>query len=100
LPDANANYVVDSTVTDGSNTAVVVEWDATNKYLYTTKPIDKDFANAATLTEVGTGTVGTITATNTPGLEPYSGDVLYIENRSPISRSDDQIEDVKLIVEF
>ena len=30
----------------------------------------------------------------------FSGDVLYVENRSPVTRADDQIEDVKLIIEF
>ncbi len=44
-------------------------------------------------------------STNTNGvvggdLEKFSGDVLYIENRSPVTRADDQIEDVKLIIEF
>jgi hypothetical protein len=33
-------------------------------------------------------------------LEKFSGDVLYVENRSPVTRADDQIEDVKLIIEF
>ena len=33
-------------------------------------------------------------------LRKFSGDVLYIENRSPVTRADDQIEDVKLIIEF
>jgi len=33
-------------------------------------------------------------------LQKFSGDVLYIENRSPVTRADDQIEDVKLIIEF
>jgi hypothetical protein len=32
--------------------------------------------------------------------EKFSGDVLYVENRSPVTRADDQIEDVKLIIEF
>jgi hypothetical protein len=32
--------------------------------------------------------------------EKFSGDVLYIENRSPVTRADDQIEDIKLIIEF
>jgi len=32
--------------------------------------------------------------------EKFSGDILYIENRSPVTRADDQIEDVKLIIEF
>jgi hypothetical protein len=32
--------------------------------------------------------------------EKFSGDILYVENRSPVTRADDQIEDVKLIIEF
>ena len=35
-----------------------------------------------------------------PELQPDSGDVIYIENRKPISRASDQTEDVKLVVEF
>ena len=33
-------------------------------------------------------------------LQRFSGDIIYVENRSPISRATDQIEDVKLIIEF
>jgi len=33
-------------------------------------------------------------------LRSYSGDILYIENRSPVTRANDQLEDVKLIIEF
>jgi tetratricopeptide (TPR) repeat protein len=44
--------------------------------------------------------LGTISAISNPGLEAYTGDVLYVENRSPISRANDQIEDVKLVIEF
>jgi hypothetical protein len=29
-----------------------------------------------------------------------SGNILYIENRSPVTRADDQIEDIKLVIEF
>jgi hypothetical protein len=30
----------------------------------------------------------------------YRGDILYVENRSPVSRASDQVEDIKLIVQF
>lgn len=33
-------------------------------------------------------------------LQKYSGDILYVENRTPVTRSSDQIEDIKLIIEF
>lgn len=100
IPAANASFALDETVTVGSNTATVVEWDNTNKYLYTTKPLPKDFANASSIIGSTSAASGTITAVSNPGLAAYSGDILYVENRSPISRATDQIEDVKLIIEF
>jgi hypothetical protein len=62
--------------------------------------LPKDFANTGSISGGTSGTTGTISGISTPGLQPYTGDVLYIENRSPISRATDQIEDVKLIIEF
>ena len=44
-----------------------------------------------------------ITFTNgyaTPELQPDSGNIIYQENRKPISRASDQTEDIKIIVEF
>ena len=35
-----------------------------------------------------------------PELQSDSGDVIYVENRRPISRATDQTEDIKVIVEF
>ena len=35
-----------------------------------------------------------------PELEPDSGNIIYRENRKPISRATDQTEDIKIIVEF
>lgn len=96
----SGNFLLDEVVTSGSNTAYVVEWDATNNYLYTTKPMNLSFANGASITGNTSATTRTISAINSPGLDAYSGDLLYVENRVPIARSDDQIEDVKLIIQF
>jgi hypothetical protein len=100
----SANYTADETVsaTIGgvTTTAIVVEYDSVNKQLYTTKPVPKDFANTATITGLTSGAVGTPTSIDTPGLQPYTGDILYIENRGKITRTSDQIEDIKLIIEF
>lgn len=40
------------------------------------------------------------TAVNNPEVEPYSGDIIFLENRSPINRAGDQIETIKLVLEF
>ena len=33
-------------------------------------------------------------------IQPDSGDIIYIEQRSPIARAADQTENIKLIIEF
>ena len=35
-----------------------------------------------------------------PELAADSGDILYVKNRSPITRASDQTENIKLIIEF
>ncbi len=37
---------------------------------------------------------------NNEDLEPYSGEVLFIEQRRPIQRDESQIEDIKIVLEF
>ena len=99
LSGVSGTYLLDEVVTSGSNTATVVEWDSVGSILYTTLPLNQEFANAAVVAGAG-GATGTIAVIDDPGLEPYSGDLLYVENRVPIGRADDQIEDVKLVIQF
>lgn len=42
----------------------------------------------------------TVVSTTRPAIKEFSGDILYVENRTPISRSPNQIEDIKLLVRF
>lgn len=48
----------------------------------------------------GGGTTANTNTVTAGALKPFSGDVIYTENRSPVSRASDQIEDVKLIINF
>jgi hypothetical protein len=43
---------------------------------------------------------GSATGIANPEIENNSGDVIYIENRRLITRAPDQIEDIKLVIEF
>ena len=99
-----ANYLADELVTatvDGvTTTATVIEWDSASKYLYTTKPIPKDITTSSAIVGANSTASGIANSINTPGLQPYTGDILYIENRGKITRTADQIEDIKLIIEF
>ena len=89
----------DDTITfSGGATGVIVEYDVTNSYVYVTnQPLE--VANTETFTTSG-GASGTVNGITNPGLNPYSGDVIYLENRAPINRAADQLEDIKLIIEF
>jgi len=98
LSGISGTFTLDETITSGSNTASAVEFTTPN--LFTTLPVHLPFANTTTVTGGTSGATGTIAAITTPGLQPYSGDIIYVENRVPISRADDQIEDVKLIIQF
>jgi hypothetical protein len=98
LSGISGTFQLDEIVASGANTSTVVEWDTPN--LYVTKPLNQNFANAASVTGSTSTATGTIAVITTPGLQPYTGDILYVENRVPISRAADQIEDVKLIIQF
>jgi len=108
----------------------VVEWDSTNSILYYQQERFSDygttsvgayiaFSGANAITGADSAAAGTpdttsdsaVTLTNgftvtftdgyvTPELQPDSGNIIYVENRSPISRATDQTEDIKIVVEF
>jgi hypothetical protein len=98
LSGISGSFSVDETITSGSNTASLIEF--TTPSIFTTLPVHRPFANTTSVTGGTSGATGTIAVITTPGLQPYTGDIIYVENRVPIARADDQIEDVKLVVQF
>jgi hypothetical protein len=98
-------YSVDETVT-GANTGAkgrVVSWDATTRtlrYIQTTTEGKTAFTTGENVTGGGSGAVGSISALGNPEVQPYSGDIIYYENRRPINRAADQLEDIKIVVEM
>lgn len=60
----------------------------------------KQFAVGELITGATSGKTATITAVDRPAIRENTGDVIYIENREPISRSSSQTEDFKLVVKF
>ena len=123
----SGTFTADEEINQATTGAVgkVVEYDATNKLLYwyqTRFPdvgTDSDgnataFSGANAITGQSSGAVATpLTSSSTdvngvsitsgysnPELAADSGDILYVENRSPITRASDQTENIKLIIEF
>jgi hypothetical protein len=93
--------------TPGSETAIgtVVQHDTVNNKVYITN-LSKSSGAVTTYPYFGTisTTAGTSTFTTTSvnnvGVHPNTGTVLYVENRTPLSRFVEQIEDIRVIIQF
>ena len=87
-----------TTTTTGDYTAFSGANEITGATSSATGTPDSTADSAVTLS--GGNTITFTDGYANPELEPDSGEIIYIENRKPISRSTDQTEDIKLIVEF
>lgn len=58
------------------------------------------FQNPETITGNTSSVTATISGITNNDIVQFSGDMLYMENRGPIARADDQIEDIKLVIRF
>ena len=122
----SGNYTADEEINQATTGAVgkVVEWDSSNNILYyiQTKFNDEGVDSNGNLTafsgaNVITGQGSSVTSTpssssttvdsivftsgyNSGEIDADTGDIMYVENRSPITRAADQTENVKLIIEF
>jgi hypothetical protein len=123
----SGTYTADEEINQASTGAVgkVIEYDSTNKILYwyqTRFPdvgTDSDgnltaFSGANAITGQSSSAAATPNTSNstttnavvfasgysTPELAFDSGDIIYVEERSPIARASDQTENIKLIIEF
>ena len=123
LTGVSGSYVVDEKITQATTGAIgkVVEWDSTNNILYyiqtrhTDEGIDSNgnqtaFSGTNAVSGAGgaTGTPTTSTSTidnvsfssgySASEIDADSGDILYIENRAPITRAADHTENIKLVI--
>ena len=122
----SGTFTADEEINQASTGAVgkVVEWDSSNNILYyiqtrfNDEGVDSNgnltaFSGANAITgqsssASATPSTSSTTVDNVVFTSGYSageidadtGDVMYIENRSPITRASDQTENVKLIIEF
>ena len=80
----------DNTAFSGANLITGASSSATGTPSTTTETVTLPNSNTVSLT----------TGYANPELQPDSGNIIYLENRKPISRSSDQTEDIKVIIEF
>jgi hypothetical protein len=104
LSGTSAEYVEDEIVYQGQSlaaatfSATVVEWNSANNKLKvsnTRGTPSSELVNGVT----STGARFLSSVTN-PDMKRYTGNLLYIDNVSPIERSSDQVEDFKIILKF
>ena len=126
LTSVSGTFTVDEEINQASTGAVgkVVEWDSTNSILYYIQTRHNDegvdsngnqtaFSGTNAVSGQTSGATGTpTTSTSTINSQSFtsgysaseidadSGDILYIENRAPITRAADQTENIKLVIEF
>jgi hypothetical protein len=98
-------FSVDELITGGTTgaTGKVIDYDSTTRVLKYYKSSTENFIafnSTETITGGTSGAVGTANATGTSEVQPYSGDVIYVEQRRPITRAADQVESISLIIEF
>src|SRR6056300_656430 len=122
----SGNFTVDEEINQATTGAVgkVVEWDSSNNILYYIQTRFNDegvdskgdltaFSGTNTITGQSSGVTATPSSSSTTvdnisftsgyatsEIDSNTGDVIYVENRSPITRASDQTENVKLIIEF
>ena len=58
------------------------------------------FVLGLALIGTSSGTSRTVVALSNPEFEPYSGDILYVENIEKIDREDGQAENIKFVIQF
>ena len=126
LSSASGTFTVDEEINQATTGAVgkVVEHDTSNSILYYIQTRFNDHGvdsngdlTAFSGTNTITGQSSSVTATPSSStstvdnisftsgyagseIDADTGDVMYVENRSPITRASDQTENVKLIIEF
>ena len=100
-----ANFVNDETVYIGSSLAAanavanVAHWSAGDNYLYINN-ITGTFPVSAPIKSVQSGISTPILAVSNSEIKPFSGDLVYMENRTNIVRKDNQIDQVKIVLSF
>lgn len=105
------NITGDQIVSQSSGTlaTAIVDYYDGNGVLYVHQTRETGFApfdsGASVTISEGGGTASTVGVGGLPVLRPsevdrFSGEVLYIDNRSPVARDNEQTEDIKVVIDL
>jgi hypothetical protein len=101
----SGNFVVDELITGQTTgaTARVVSWDSSTSELRFVKSSNENniaFQVGEIVIGGTSGVGGTVSALLNSDVVKYSGDIIYNETRTAISRATDQIDSITLVVQF
>jgi dUTPase len=88
-----------TTFNDATFTAEVISFDEIENYVYVNNITGTLNTNQA-LKGFTSGSIRVATSSVNPTLHPYSGKVLYISDKLPVSRDADQTDRIKFILSF
>lgn len=97
---ANASqFTLDQTITDGTATGLIVDID--NDRIYYQQNITTGFERfdkSRQLTADGLGNFDIDSVVRKGDIDPFSGEIMYLENRAAVERIAGQVEDIKIII--
>lgn len=100
-----ANFVNGETVYIGSSIAAanavanVAHWSSGDNYLYINN-ITGSFPVSQSVRGATSGITTPILGVSNSEIKPFSGDLIYMENRTNIKRVDNQIDQIKIVLSF
>jgi len=107
ISSVSGTFQADEIIVGGSSSARarVISPGTTSLRYYQDRTADdpnyyKNFTSSETITGQTSNATGTAGATTNREVALYTGDMIYVENRRSINRATDQIEDIKLVIEF
>ena len=95
------NYAADDIIkTDDGGEFVVIQIDTDNLQVYLAATIPL-ITNGSTLENTTKSLTGlSINSVTSPEVDNATGEIIYLDNRSPITRSADQVEQIKALIRF
>lgn len=104
MSPGSVNYIKDEFVYQGASLStatfkgIVVDWNSANNIL----ELSNIYGDVTSSVVLGANSAAArfVQSITERDLRPYSGNLLYVDNVSPISRSNDQTEDFKIVLKF
>jgi hypothetical protein len=96
-----SDYAIDDIITSNDGGSfTVIQIDSTNKNIYLTSTNPAITVNSTLTNTTQSKSSLSINSLTDPEVDNATGEVIYLDNRSPIIRSADQVEQIKALIRF